>query len=330
VDSPDAIYALANSVDWSEHLGADQTLLVDFVGQGRGISNSVFGAQRIKDAIVDDLREENGRRPDVDFENPDLRVNAHLQKGSLTLSLDLAGEALHKRGKGRLSGKAPLKENLAAAILYMADWPRLAAEGAPLFDPMCGSGSFLKEGLGIAQDRAPGLDRQKWGFSHWKGHDPQLWERLRKEALQRSKQGKKRTVRLYGRDTDARALEWTRHNVAQAGGEQMLSLEKGGLELARAPSGSGGEVEGLFVCNPPYGRRLDGVEEAKALHGQIGNTLRRHFLGWKALVITEQGPLTKAVGLRPSQRIPVFNGPIECRVLSYAISREKVARDRKN
>jgi len=327
VDSPDDIYELASEVDWSRHIDTHQTLFVDFVGRGKGISNAVFGAQRVKDAIVDELRTESGARPDVDFERPDLRVSAHLNRGSLTIGIDLSGTALHRRGKGRMAGQAPIKESLAAAILHMANWPALAAKGVPLYDPMCGSGTFLSEGLGIAQDRAPGLDRQRWGFSNWKGHNEGMWERLRREAQARSKAGKKRKVRLYGRDTDGRVLTAARENLKQVGADGSLSLELESMTDARPPAGNGTQPEGLFVCNPPYGRRLESEDAARALHREIGSVLRRHFLGWTAFVITEHGPMAKSIGLKPSQRVPVFNGPIECRVLEYGISRKKVARD---
>jgi 23S rRNA (guanine2445-N2)-methyltransferase / 23S rRNA (guanine2069-N7)-methyltransferase len=327
VDSPDAIYALANEVEWGDHISPKQSLYVDFVGRGKGISNTIFGAQRVKDAIVDKVRTESGARPDVDFERPDVRVSAHLHRGSITIGIDLSGTALHRRGKGRQAGTAPIKESLAAAILHMAKWPTLAAQGAPLFDPMCGSGTFLSEGLGIAQDRAPGLDRQRWGFTHWLGHDAALWERLRKEAHERSKAGKGLQVRLYGRDTDAHVLDAARENLKRAGAGAGLSIERATMAEARAPKGSGAETEGLFVCNPPYGRRLESEEGARVLHREMGSVLRRHFLGWQAFIITEHGPMAKSIGLKPSQRVPVFNGPIECRVLEFGISRKKVARD---
>ena len=328
VDSPDAIYECARDVDWSEHIAPHQTLLVDFVGRGRGITNAVYGAQRVKDAIVDGLRTESGQRPDVDFERPDVRVSAHLNKGSLTLGIDLSGSALHKRGKGRLAGQAPLKESLAAAILHAASWSEHSKNGVPLMDPMCGSGTFLREALGIAQDRAPGLDRQRWGFSQWQGHRPKVWERLRQEAQERSKAGKKQPVHLFGRDRDSRAIDATRENLRQSGGLNGIHLEVGALDKAQSPMESGQNPEGILVCNPPYGRRLEDNEAARALHRELGNVMRRHFLGWTGYVLTEQGPLAKAVGLRPSRRIPVFNGPIECRVLEFEISRSRVARDR--
>jgi len=226
-----------------------------------------------------------------------------------------------------MTGQAPIKESLAAAILHMAKWPELAAKGVPLYDPMCGSGTFLSEGLGIAQDRAPGLDRQRWGFSKWKGHNEGLWERLRREALVRSKAGKKRKVRLYGRDTDSRVLAAARENLKQVGADTSLSLELESMADARPPAESGTQPEGLFVCNPPYGRRLESEDAAIELHREIGSVLRRQFLGWTAFIITEHGRMAKSIGLKPSQRIPVFNGPIECRVLEYGISRKKVARD---
>ena len=328
VDSPDAVYEFAMGVDWGDHIAANQTILVDFVGRGRGITNAVFGAQRVKDAIVDVLRTESGQRPDVDFDRPDVRVSAHLNKGSLTLGIDLSGSALHKRGKGRVAGHAPLKESLAAAILHAAGWPKHAKSGTPLMDPMCGSGTFLREALGIAQDRAPGLDRQRWGFSLWQGHQQDLWEGLRKEAQERSKAGKQVPVHLFGRDHDSKAVDATRENLRQSGGLKGIRLEVGKLIDASAPMGSGQDPEGILVCNPPYGHRLENDEAAKALHRELGNVMRRQFLGWTGYVLTPQGPLAKAVGLKPSRRIPVFNGPIECRILEFEISRNRVARDR--
>ena len=328
VDTPDAVYQFAREINWGDHIAANQTLLVDFVGRGRGITNAVFGAQRVKDAIVDVLRTETGQRPDVDFDRPDVRVSAHLSKGSLTLGIDLSGSALHKRGKGRVAGYAPLKESLAAAMLHAADWPALAKKGVPLMDPMCGSGTFLREALGIAQDRAPGLDRQRWGFSLWQGHQPEVWERLRREAQERSKRGKQRPVHLFGRDQDPKAVDATRENLRQSGGLKGVHLEVGELQKARAPMQSGQDPEGILVCNPPYGRRLENDEAARALHRELGNVMRRQFLGWTGYVITPQGPLAKAVGLKPSRRIPVFNGPIECRILEFEISKMRVARDR--
>ena len=327
IDSPEAIYALASEVEWTSHLDASQSILVDFVGRGKGITNAVFGAQKVKDAIVDAVRTPSGARPDVDFDRPDVRISAHLNRGSLTIGLDLSGQALHRRGHGRQAQGAPLKENLAAAILWMGRWPDLAKAGAPLYDPMCGSGTFLTEALGIAQDRAPGLARQRWGFSNWKGHQPHAWERLRKEAQERSRSGRKTSVHLIGRDSDPRAISNARENIRQAGGLDGVSIEKGMLSASNPPSAGGRDPEGLLVCNPPYGRRLEDEEGALALHRELGNVLRRRFLGWRAMVITEQGPMAKAVGLKASQRVPVFNGPIECRVLEYGISRKKVARD---
>ncbi|ABJ15662.1 hypothetical protein PA14_24665 [Pseudomonas aeruginosa UCBPP-PA14] len=203
VENAESMYMAVHAVNWEDHLDAGGTLAVEFSGKGSGIDNTHFGALKVKDAIVDNLRERSGRRPSVDKVNPDVRVHLHLDRGQATLSLDLSGHSLHQRGYRLQQGAAPLKENLAAAVLIRAGWPKIAAEGGALADPMCGVGTFLVEAALMAAHIAPNLRRERWGFSNWLGHVPALWRQLHEEAQQRAAAGLARPAvvdsRLRGR-----------------------------------------------------------------------------------------------------------------------------------
>ncbi|MDX1654534.1 MAG: THUMP domain-containing protein, partial [Candidatus Competibacteraceae bacterium] len=174
IPDAEALYQGTTALPWEEHLSADGTLAVDFAGSSKAIVNSHFGALRVKDGVVDRLRQLYGRRPGVDREKPDVRINAYLHREQLTLAVDLSGEPLHRRGYRQGTVAAPLKENLAAALLLKAGWPEIAAEGGTLLDPLCGSGTLLVEAGWLALDIAPGLLREHWGFSGWLGHVPRL------------------------------------------------------------------------------------------------------------------------------------------------------------
>lgn len=189
VSNADDLYEGVKAVDWHDHLAADGSLAVEFSGHGAGIDNTHFGALKVKDAVVDRLRTSTGQRPSVDKQNPDVRLHLRLEKGEAILSLDLAGHSLHQRGYRLQQGAAPLKENLASAILIRAGWPRIAAEGGALADPMCGVGTFLVEAAMMAADVAPNLKRERWGFSNWLGHVPAIWRKLHDEAQARADAG---------------------------------------------------------------------------------------------------------------------------------------------
>ena len=276
---PDALWAGLAAVDWSEHIAPDGTLAVDFVGQGRaaGVTNTLFGAQRVKDVIVDQLRARHGQRPSVDLLRPDLRVNVHVDGREAVVAVDLSGESLHRRGY-RAPGEqvvAPLKETLAAAILVRAGWPQVAAAGGSVVDPLCGSGTLPLEAALMAADVAPGLLREaagpdgpRWGFTGWRGHDAGLWERLVAQAGERrtaalarlraarSRSGGATAPLAFGFDRDGRAVELARAAVARAGLQELVRIE--GRELAdlARPAELDRGASGLVVTNPPYGHRL--------------------------------------------------------------------------
>jgi 23S rRNA (guanine2445-N2)-methyltransferase / 23S rRNA (guanine2069-N7)-methyltransferase len=312
---PDELYASLRTIDWSAHLTAKLTLAVDFTQIGSAITHTQFGAQRVKDAIVDQLRENTGARPSVDRESPDVLVNVHVDGATATVSIDLAAESLHRRGWRGPGAEAPLKENLAAAILLLAGWPARAKEGAPLVDPMCGSGTLLIEAAWMAQNRAPGLFRAERSPGGWLGHDAALWRKLTDEARAAATTT---APPLHGFDMDARAVALARENARRAGVESLIHFEKRPLAELEAPAGG----PGLVVTNPPYGERLGDERELEKLYALLGDILKRRFPGWTGWVLTGNLALGKKLGLRPAQRIPLWNGPIECRLYELPISTE--------
>jgi 23S rRNA (guanine2445-N2)-methyltransferase / 23S rRNA (guanine2069-N7)-methyltransferase len=312
-----ALYEGVRALPWEEHLDPDDTLAVDYVAVRAAVEHSRFGMQRVKDAIVDRFRERQGRRPSVDPERPDVRVNVFARGAGCSVALDLSGDSLHRRGYRHEHGAAPLKENLAAGLLLWGEWPRIAAEGGAFVDPMAGAGTLAIEAAWIADDVAPGLGRQRWGFSRWRGHDAAAWAELVREARARAAAraaGPRADVLAY--DGDAEAVAQARANVERAGLVGRIVLEVRPLrswEPGLAP------VHGLLALNPPYGERLGDKADLRGLYGRLGRTLVRCFPGWRAVVLTSDDALRHAVGLVPEQTLAVDNGPLPCTALQYAL-----------
>jgi len=317
--SADELYTALRALPWHEHVDPDGTLACDYSGQHPAINHTRFGAQRVKDAICDALRERHGRRPDVSLERPSVRVHAHSHGSKVTVSIDLSGEGLHRRGYRSQAGEAPLRENVAAGILVRAGWRSMAEEGAELLDPMCGSGTFVIEGALIAADIAPGLGRGYFGFTGWKGHDGALWQRLHAEAAARVRPHDGSTPRLRGSDSDARAVRIAGDNAARAGVSAWVDFECARLAQVRPRA-----PRGLLCTNPPYGVRLEDRETARALHRELGAVLRGHFNGWRAAVITGAPEMGLELGLRAQRTHTVWNGALECRLLRIEVSPESV------
>jgi 23S rRNA (guanine2445-N2)-methyltransferase / 23S rRNA (guanine2069-N7)-methyltransferase len=326
----DALYDSVRRVAWADHLDADGTLAVDFTGASPAIRDTRFGAVRVKDAIVDQFREASGARPSVDVRAPDVRVNAHLARGRVTLSIDLSGDSLHRRGyrAERAHVDAPLKETLAAAILLFAAWPQEAAAGGSFVDPLCGSGTLPIEGAWIAADIAPGLLRAEsgekpgaaargFGFTRWKAHDAAVWGAVVNEARERRAAGLDRlksvtpSVVIRGSDHDARAVTVARACVARAGLAGVVAVAHDDLTGTRPPSPSG-----LFAANAPYGERLGDADAAMAVCRLLGRRLRDVFSGWRAAVLTGDRAQAAAIGLRPVRETTLRNGALDC-VLTY-------------
>lgn len=320
--SADQLYDGVQAVDWRDHLEPSGSLAVEFSGHGSGIDNTHFGALKVKDAIVDRLRTRTGERPSIDKLNPDLRVHLRLDRGEAVLSLDLSGHSLHQRGYRLQQGAAPLKENLAAAVLIRAGWPRIAAEGGALADPMCGVGTFLVEAALMAADIAPNLKRERWGFSNWLGHVPALWKKLHAEAEQRAVAGlAKPPLWIRGYEADPRLIQPGRNNVERAGLSDWVKIYQG--ELGTFEPRPDQNQKGLVISNPPYGERLGDEASLLYLYQNLGERLRQACLGWEAAVFTGAPELGKRMGLRSHKQYAFWNGALPCKLLLIKVQTEQ-------
>lgn len=313
--SSQALFEALKRMDWRAHVGPEATLACDCSGGNAAIRHTLYGAQLLKDAVCDHLRESTGRRPDIRPERPDVLLHLHVEATTALVSVDFSGESLHRRGYRTDAGRAPLKENVAAAVLLRAGWPAIAAAGGTLVDPMCGSGTFLTEAALIASDAAPALGREYFGFLGWRGHDAALWERLRAEALGRRAARTPRRC-IIGSDIDAEAVRMAIANGEQAGVADWLHVERRPLAAVTAPRGL---APGLLVTNPPYGERIGADSELPGLYTELGRVLREHFRGWQAAVLTGNPPLARHLGIHARRAHRVFNGPIECRLLRFEL-----------
>ncbi|WP_329742856.1 bifunctional 23S rRNA (guanine(2069)-N(7))-methyltransferase RlmK/23S rRNA (guanine(2445)-N(2))-methyltransferase RlmL [Dyella sp. A6] len=319
----EALYAGVQAIDWSQHLAAHATLAVDAHTAQSKLVHSQFIAQRVKDAVVDQFRQQGGTRPGVDTDEPDVRINLRLRRDRATVSLDLAGSPLHRRGWREMQGEAPLKENLAAAILLRARWPETYVAGGALLDPMCGSGTLLIEGAWMAADVAPGLHRDYYGFLGWKQHDIALWRGVLDEARQRAEAGL-RALRscFFGSDADARMVQTAKRNAQAAGVAGFVTLEKRDAVHVEPPPGV---TAGLVVTNPPYGERLGDRADMPMLYRALGEVLRARFTGWRAAVLAGDAELGRALALRADKKYALYNGALETVLLTFELH----ARDEK-
>ncbi|HEX7369803.1 MAG TPA: bifunctional 23S rRNA (guanine(2069)-N(7))-methyltransferase RlmK/23S rRNA (guanine(2445)-N(2))-methyltransferase RlmL [Rhodanobacteraceae bacterium] len=319
----DALYQGVRAIDWSSHFAPDAAIAIDATGSSGTLTHSGFAAQKAKDAIADQCRERFNTRPTIRMDRPDVRLNLRLAKGRATLSLDLSGEPLHRRGWRRDQGEAPLKENLACAMLLRARWPEIYAQGGALVDPMCGSGTFLIEGAWMAAGVAPGLQREYFGFLGWHGHDAPLWQRLHDAAALRAQEGL-RGLRMcfFGSDSNPHMIVVATHNLQTAGVAGFASLDKRLAEHLEPPSGF---ATGLVISNPPYGERMGDPDALPTLYRALGARLRNGFEGWRAAVLTSEADLERALGLYADKHYVLYNGAIECRLGVFDIHSARVA-----
>ena len=305
-------------LNWSEHMDSLGTFSVSFSGKGMGIDHSHYGALKIKDGIVDHFRNNGGERPSVDKQNPELRVHGHLNRNQLTLSIDLVGYSLHQRGyREGQQVTAPLKENVAAALLIRAGWPEIAKQGGTLYDPMCGSGTFLIEAAMMASDLAPGMDKaDKMGFITWKKHDEDLWENLLDEAEAREGEGLRNMPAIYGSDVSHKSLDIAEEAIAAAGYEDSIEIKQMSVEQGRR---WGDWQPGLIITNPPYGERLGEVDEVKIIYSALGHYLKTEFDGWKAAVLTCNPELGMYIGLKAVRSHNFNNAALECKLFRFEV-----------
>lgn len=323
IESADDLYAAVRSIDWHSHFSAGESLAVDFSGKSDAIRHTQFGAQKIKDAVVDHFVGRGGERPRVDLRNPDIRINAYLAKGRVAISLDLSGDSLHRRGYRVAMVAAPLKENLAAALLARAGWPDISARGGALIDPLCGSGTLLIEGAMMAADIAPGLLRDRFGFHRWQQFDRALWQGLVEEAeVRRAAALAADLPEIRGYDKDARAVEAAQQNIAALGLERHVKIIAKPLTSLVKPTHKllG---DGLLICNPPYGERWGEVDALRSLYQELGTVAKREFSGWRLAVFTGNSDLGQELRLRADKKYKFFNGTIPAQLLVFELLAKK-------
>ncbi len=321
----DDLYAMAHALAWEDWFTARQTFKVEVTATRSPLKSLNFAALRVKDAVADRFRAHGGTRPSVDTHWPDVRIHLHLGETQATVSIDTSGEPLFKRGWREDKGDAPLKETLAAAMIAASGWT--PESGLPLYDPCCGSATVVIEAAQIACRIAPGL-RRRFAFEHLRPHDGGAWNALKKEALDAVTES---SVPIFGSDISHRMVDFGRRNAERAGVAASVQL-RGGDALERLPPC---EQPGVMLLNPPYGERISaagsagqsqrvrvGRETAQAGNGeeffrQLAAHWKRHYAGWQAWILTPDRNLPGTMRLKATRRVPLFNGPIECRLLRF-------------
>lgn len=325
VETAEQVRNVVARIAWSQHLAPGKTLAVDFHGRSDHIRHTRFGAQTVKDGVVDALQLGGRERPNVDTKAPDLRIYAHLHRANLSLGIDLSGDSLHRRGYRRDVGHAPLKENLAAALLVRAGWPERAKAGEPLIDPLCGAGTLLIEAALMASDQAPNLNRERFGFHGWAGHQDAVWSELKREAEARASIGRKRCkTELIGFDQSPAALTAAKSNAMRAGIPALITLHGQSLAQLHRPETLTAE-QGLLITNPPYGERLGELPELVRLYAQLGEKAKALFPGWTLALFTGNPDLGHRLGLRAHKQYALKNGALDAKLLLMEIASARPA-----
>ncbi|MBO9492450.1 bifunctional 23S rRNA (guanine(2069)-N(7))-methyltransferase RlmK/23S rRNA (guanine(2445)-N(2))-methyltransferase RlmL [Endozoicomonas sp. G2_1] len=331
------LFTAAATIDWSDIFSSDQYFAIDFVGKSQSIRNSQFGALTVKDAIVDHFRDKGLARPNVDKSSPDIRFQARLLKGEIAFYLDFSGRGLFQRGYRKDSGAAPLKENLAAALVMRSGW--LADTSKPLVDPMCGSGTLLIEAAAMAYKQAPGIDRESWGFSQWLGHDQGVWQQVFDDAVAQSRENKSKqnqlkqrsegtTLKLFGSDLDSRVVKTAQYNARQAGFAQDIDFQcRDANKLTNRYAELG---EGTLLFNPPYGERIGELPELVETFALLGGIVKQQFIGWRLAIFTASVELLSLLKLASFKRYKLKNGPLDCQLALYNLDEKQSAKDKAN
>lgn len=326
--SPEEVYEGIQRVDWDEHFDVDASIMVTFHASQSRITHTRYGAQVVKDAVVDQFRERYGRRPTVDVKDPDIHLNVHVFRDYATVSLDLSGDSLHRRSYRMQSVVAPLKENVAAAVLLRAGLPSMLEEAEKkqspisIVDPMCGSGTLLIEAALIAADIAPGLLRYRFGFEHWRYHDADMWARLLREAETRRDFGlrnlHKRVQHITGSDIDPRSVRATETNIFGAGLKDIIHVHE--QDACEASKPTPVTEHGLIITNAPYGERLENDGQVVSLHEAFGAALLENFDGWQASVLTGSKELGFRLGIRAIRSHAIYNGALDCVLVHFDLA----------
>ena len=303
--SADDVYEEIRKIDWTEYLDNDKTFAVDSVVFSEEFRHSKFVSYKVKDAIVDQFREKTGKRPNISVANPDLRLNMHIAEDHCTLSLDSSGESLHRRGYRQESVEAPLNEVLAAGMILMTGWQG----DTDIIDPMCGSGTLLVEAALIAHNMAPGLFRKEYAFEKWPDFDADLFDRIYNDDSQE----REFKHHIYGYDIDMKAVNTARLNVKAAGFTNSITVEQQDFKNFKQPN-----EKSIMVTNPPYGERIS-TPDLLGTYKMIGERLKHEFTGNDAWVLSYREECFDQIGLKPSIKIPLYNGSLECEFRKYQL-----------
>jgi len=303
-ENEEILYQEVKKISWEDYLDLKSTFSIDGITSYSNITHSKYLALKSKDAIVDRFREKTGKRPSVEKDDPDLRINVRIFKNNCTISLDSSGESLHKRGYRQGTGPAPLNEVLAAGMILLTGW-----KGDTNFiDPMCGSGTLPIEAAMIATNIPSGYYFKQFAFERWKDFDPELWQEIKSQA---ESEKKETTIQIIGSDWSGRILQVARTNVSAAGLENQIKLMPEFVRDVEAPP-----APGILVTNPPYGERIK-PDDINKLYKEIGDTFKQKFNGYSAWVISSHMDAIKHIGLRPSGKHKLYNGPLECRYVGF-------------
>ncbi|APB79815.1 TPA: bifunctional 23S rRNA (guanine(2069)-N(7))-methyltransferase RlmK/23S rRNA (guanine(2445)-N(2))-methyltransferase RlmL [Pasteurella multocida] len=316
------LYSAVVGQNWLDYFDEKAHFMVDFNGTNREIRHTQFGAMRVKDGIVDYFERVGKPRPNVDKSQPDIRIHAYLNREELVISLDLSGDALHMRGYREDTGKAPLRETLAAAIVLRSGWQL----GTPLVDPMCGSGTLLIEAAQMQANIAPQLHRLHWGFDFWKGHNQQAWDKVKGEAIELAQQtfNQNQKANFYGCDLDHRVLQKAKRNAQNAGVAHLIQWQQGDVAALKNPFV---EEKGTVICNPPYGERLGTTPALIALYSVFGQRLKQQFADWNVSIFSGEPALLDCLRLRSHRQFKAKNGPLDCVQKNYHINARATASD---
>ena len=299
------LYDEIKKIDWNQYMSVDDTLAVDAVVNKSAMTHSLYVALKTKDAVVDQFRDKTGMRPSVDLEKPSLRIHVHINGIEGEVSLDSSGDSLHKRGYRMQTGDAPINEALAAGLIMLSGWNK----ESPFLDFMCGSGTLVIEAAWMAMNIAPGILRKDFGFHRWLDYDATLWKDIKEEA--KSKQRKEIAFPITGVDHTFAMIRNAKENAAAAGVIDYVSFQQMSFE-----SFTPGIEKGTLLINPPYGGRITSGDLLQ-LYKQIGDQFKKKYAGWNAFVFTANMEAGKNIGLKPSRKIPLFNGKLECRLLKF-------------
>ena len=300
------LYQAIQKIDWSDYFDLKDTFAIDSVVNSEHFSHSKYVALKVKDAIVDQFREKYEKRPYVETEDPDIRISIHISHSICTVSLDSSGDSLHKRGYRIRTTKAPINEVLAAGMILMSGWDRKS----PFIDPMCGSGTLIIEAAMIANKIPPGIYRQKFGFETWKDFDNDLLEEIYEEGSDEEES----PVQIIGSDVSEIAIRFAKENISNAGLKRKIELNIKPIESFNPIETS----KGVVITNPPYGERIK-KDELNDFYRLLGDTFKNKYQGYEIWLITSNFDAIKYFGLRPTQKMTLFNGALECKYLNYSI-----------